>query len=358
MDVFVQGNVRNGRLNRCPANFCRSPRKDCGAIAGGTMVSVTVRRNFVGEPQEGLAHAGLSYDEARRARAVAAYALSRLSPRTAVALGISESGRTLQQRLAEVQGLPFLIARDPLNRMGFHGNSGVAIGARQELGRFALTMTSERGTIENRTPRPRLRDPGYRLSAATIDRTIGPAILSVGISRLTEEETLLGGRFSMAPGGATSLFLDMEARYDLGGRWVAGASYRRGRTQMDATSELVQGGRLSTDAWAVDLSRSSTFVRGDQLALRIAQPLRVRSGGYILNVPVSWDYASQSAGYALREFALAPSGRELDFELAYGRPILRGAGFVTANAFVRREPGHIDTARSDLGAAVRLSFGF
>lgn len=328
------------------------------AIAGATMVSLTVRRNLVGEPQVGLAHAGLSYGDANRARAVAAYALSRLSSRTAVALGISESGRTLQQRLAEDQSLPFLIARDPLNRMGFHGNSGVAIGARQELGRFALTMNSERGTIDNRIPHSRVRDSGYRLSSATIDRTIGPAVLSIGISRLTEEETLLGGRFAMAPGGTTSLFLDLEARYDLGGRWMAGATYRRGRTQMEAASELVQGGRLWTDSWAVDLSRSGTFVRDDQLAFRVAQPLRVRSGGYLLNIPVSWDYATQRAGYVLREFALAPSGRELDFELAYGRPILRGAGFVTANAFIRREPGHIDAARSDLGAAVRLSFGF
>ncbi|MGQ0588217.1 MAG: S8 family peptidase [Sphingosinicella sp.] len=328
------------------------------AVAGATMVSVTVRRNVMGQPQVGLAQGGLSYDDARNARAIAGHALSRLSPRTAVALGFSESGRTLQQRLAEQQSLPFLIARDPLSRAGFHSDSGVAIGARHDFGILALTVTGERGRVDLQMPRRGVVEPGYSLSSLTIDRRFGRAEFSLGMTRLAEDGTVLGGRFAMAPGGATSLFLDAAARYDLGRGWVAGASYRRGSTGMTGNGDLVRAGRLSTDAWAVDLSRSGAFAAGDRLALRVMQPLRVRAGGYMLNLPVSWDYATLSAGYALREFTLAPSGREIDLEAAYSLPVLRSAGYLTANAFLRRDPGHTETARSDLGAAVRLSFGF
>ena len=68
---------------------------------------------------------------------------------------------------------------------------------------------------------------------------------------------------------------------------------------MGASGGFIAGGSLATDAWSADLTRSGLFARGDSLAFRVAQPLRVRSGGYRLNLPVSWDYASLTAATAL-----------------------------------------------------------
>lgn len=328
------------------------------AIAGATMVSVTVRRNLYGQAAVGLAQTGMTYEDMRAARAVAGYALSRLTPRTAIALGFSESGRTLQQRLADRAGTPFLVARDPMSRAGFYANSGVAVGARHDLGSVALSVTAERGQVDLPGLRRDARLPGYSLSALTAERRIGRVDLSLAASRLAEDGTVLGGRFAFAPGGATSWFVDAEARYDLGAGWSASGSYRRGWTSMPAAGTFVTGGEVATDAWSVDLARADAFRTGDRLALRVMQPLRVRSGGYLMNVPVSYDYETLTAGYALRTFSLAPTGREIDVEAAYGLAVLRGAAYLSANAFYRREPGHIEDYRSDLGAAVRLSFGF
>lgn len=328
------------------------------AMAGATMVSITVRRELFGQPQVGLAQTGMTYEDARAARAVAGHALSRLSPRTAFAFGLAESGRTLQQRLADQPGTSFLVAHDPLTRAGFFADSGLAFGARHDLGPFALTLTGERGRVDQPYPRRRTREPGYSLSALTADRRFGPAGLSLGLTRLAEEETVLGGRFSFAPGGALSWFADASVRADLGRGWTAGGSYRRGWTSMPGANGLVADGRLSTDAWSVDFGRAHALVRGDRVALRVMQPLRVRAGGYLLNLPVSYDYETLTAGYALRMFSLAPTGREIDIELAYGLPVLEGAGYLTANTYYRREPGHIADAPADLGAAIRLSFGF
>ncbi|WP_114952917.1 S8 family peptidase [Sphingosinicella terrae] len=334
------------------------------AAAGGTTVSVTMRRNLSGRPEIGLAQTGLSYEDAREARAVAGHALSRLTPRTALALGFSESGRTLQQRLASQSGTPFLVARDPLYRSGFHGDSGVAIGLRQDLGPVALTVTAERGRVY-RPDEPvagfagaALREPGYSLAAMTADRRIGRWNLSLGLSRLGEAQTVLGGRFAFAPGGSTSYFADAVAGYRLGADWDARASYRRGWTTMPGGAGLVAGGRLSTDAWSLDLGRSHAFAAGDRLAFRVMQPLRVRGGGYLLNAPVSYDYGDLSVGYERRTFGLAPTGREIDFEAAYGVSLLGGAGYAGVNAFLRREPGHIEAMPNDLGAAMRFSLSF
>lgn len=332
------------------------------AASGATAVSIAVRQPRSGAAQVALAPAGLTDVEHRRAEVVAGHALTRLTPDTAVALGFSESGRALQQRLAGTPGLPFLVARDPTDRTGFHTGNQVSAAVRHDLGPVALTVAGERGTVA--TDKPLLPSAGghrpqdYGLFSLTADRRIGSARLSLGLSHLQEEDTVLGGQFSFAPGGSESWLLDAGAAYDLGANWSAAARYRRGLTLMPGGNGLVGGGRMVTDAWAFDLTKAGAFATGDQLAFRVMQPLRVRSGGYAMNLPVSYDYSNGTVGYNLSEFSLAPKGREIDYEVAYGMSMFEGAGWLSANAFLRREPGHVEARRDDLGAAVRFSFGF
>ena len=95
---------------------------------------------------------------------------------------------------------------------------------------------------------------------------------------------------------------------------------------------------------------------GDSFAIRLMQPLRVRSGGLSLNVPVAYDYTSLSATYESQLFNLAPNGREIDLEAVYGVPF--AGGRLTANAFARRQPGNIAALAPDLGGALRFSTSF
>ena len=86
------------------------------------------------------------------------------------------------------------------------------------------------------------------------------------------------------------------------------------------------------------------------------QPLRVASGGYALQLPVSYDYATGAVGYDQRFFNLAPTGREIDVEAAYG--VALWGGHISANAFARRQPGHVEAMNTDLGAAFRFGVAF
>jgi hypothetical protein len=301
---------------------------------------------------------GLSAAEARTAKALAATAVGRLSRKTAVALGFSEGGRALQQRLSEQQGNVFLVARDPLADNGFHSRASSSFGMRHDFGPLAFTMTSEGGEVYDPYPARRSGRSAYRINALIADRRLGRVRFSFGGSRLDEEATILGGRFSPAfsSAGSISWFADGAASLGLGGGWAAYASYRRGWTSIRGGDALIQGGRLSSNAFALDLTKTGALGRSDKIALRIMQPLRVRTGGFDINLPVGYDYASDDVAYQHRFLNLAPTGRELDYELSYGRPLW--GGNIAANAFVRSDPGHIESMKNDLGAALRFTLGF
>jgi hypothetical protein len=330
------------------------------AGARGVAVSITVDRKLNGQPEVGLAQLGLTYEDGRKARVVSGIAISRLSPRLSMALGLAESGKTLERRLTGHHRDAFLVAQDPMSRMGFQGDSAGALGVRHRLGRIGLTVTAERGEVLQPGFDRSVVQPRYGIISLAADRRIGPARLSVGATRLDEESTVFGARFSplIGAGGGTSWFADAGASVGLGGGWDASIGYRLGWTAVPAAAGLARDGRLKSDAWSIDLGKSGAFRPGDRFALRLMQPLRVRSGGFDLNVPVSYSYDTLSAGYESRFLNLAPTGREIDLEAAYGIDLLAGAGHLSANAFARRHPGNMADMDPDLGAAIRFTLGF
>ncbi|HYW15489.1 MAG TPA: S8 family peptidase, partial [Allosphingosinicella sp.] len=330
------------------------------AGARGVAVSITVDRRLTGQPQVGFAQLGLTYEDGRKARLVSGIAISRLNPRLSVALGLAESGKTLERRLSGHYRDAFLVAQDPMSRMGFQGDSAGALGVRHRLGRIGLTATAERGEVLQPGFDRSIVQPRYGLFSIAADRRLGRARLSLGASRLDEESTLFGARFSPLIGvsGGTSWFADAGATFALGRGWDASLGYRLGWSAVTAAAGLARGGRLASDAWSVDLGRTGTLRPGDRFALRLMQPLRVRSGGFDLNVPVSYSYDTLSAGYESRFFNLAPTGREIDLEAAYGIDLLSGAGHLSGNVFARRHPGNVAEMDSDLGAAIRFTLGF
>ncbi len=325
--------------------------------AGPVAMSLTVSQDFTGKASIGFAQMGLTYDDHREAKAIAGMAIARLTPNMAAAYGFSESGRALQQRLAGRGQGAFLVARDPMARHGFHATDASSFALRQDMAGFGLTATSESGGVYRSGFEVDGEQARYRLTGITIDRTVEGATLSLGLNTLRESETVLGGRFAglFGSGGSSTSFLDVAAAFPVAGGWALEASYRRGWTRMGAGSTLVEGGRLVSDAFSFDLGRPNLWRAGDNFALRVSQPLRVRSGGYDMNVPVSYDYKTGAVGHERQHLSLAPTGRELDFEAAYG--VAAFGGHVSANAFYRRQPGHIATADADVGAALRFVLG-
>jgi hypothetical protein len=191
------------------------------------------------------------------------------------------------------------------------------------------------------------------LSSLAVDRGFGRNWLSLGVTRLEEKQSLLGGRMSnvLGGGGSTSLFLDAEARRDFGNGLSASLTARRGWTDFAA-------GKFQTGAYAFDLSKVGILGGSDRLGFRFSQPLRVEHGGFAMWLPTSYDYETGTATNSLATMSLRPSGRELDSELSYGSDLLGGKAWIGGNLFYRRQPGHIAAAPDDKGAALRFTLGF
>jgi hypothetical protein len=202
----------------------------------------------------------------------------------------------------------------------------------------------------------RERDRMQRVGLA-LDRSFGAVDGGLGLSWTREDATVLGARFHDALGrnGADSVFVDARAAWSLRPDLRLGAAWRGGYT-MPRTGNAIVGGRLLSSAFAVDLEKLGVFAAGDRLALRVAQPLRVESGGVRLNLPVDYDYATLSPVFAQSFYDLTPRGRELIAELAWRGEV--GGGDAAASAFWRKDPGHYAGVPDDKGVAVRWSRGF
>lgn len=320
------------------------------AGAGPLLVAMTVAERTDGKNYFS-SQTGIGPEDLRKARLVAGSAVARLDRRTALALGFAEGAKAMERRLAGVDSGAFLIARDVAGTPGFEAARGASLALRRDLGIAALTVSGETGEVTSQQRTLALGAP-YRWTAFTLDRRFGRQSLALGLGRLDERRSLLGGRLDslLGGGGAGTTFLDLETRRDLGQGWSAGLTARRGWTSF-------AGGSFTTAAYAMDLAASGLLTPGDRFGLRLAQPLRIDGGGFAMSLPTSYDYATMTPGYSIVRSTLVPRGREVDTELSYGRRVL-GSGWLAANLYHRRQPGHVLTANADMGGAVRLSLPF
>ena len=258
----------------------------------------------------------------------------------------------------------FLTATDARMDNGFERAPDQSFALRHVLGNFGLTGSIEAGEARlfERSGAESIRNGTnlypYSSVGVSMDRQIGPAKFALGANWLREDETVLGARFAnfIGQNGARSLFVDGRGDLKLIGSWSLGASWRQGWTYANAGTSLSGQSLLKSNAFSVDLSGSNIITLNDRLAFRIAQPLRVTSGGLALNLPVAYDYATLATSFGARRFSLAPKGQEIASELAWSMPMQ--SGYFSSNLFWRQEPGHFEAAPDDVGVAFRLQFDF
>ena len=323
-----------------------------GVSAGRVTVSMSIaeRHDIVGS--FGANATVIGPEDVRKSRLIAGEAIARLDKRTAAAFGISEGAKALERRLTHAEAGAFLIAKDAAGDPGFSAVRGSSMAVRHDFGPAAVTFSGETGKVWSDVPTDATGLP-YRWTDLAVDKSLGRSWLYAGLGRLDEKDTLLGGRMAGPLGGGASstMFLDLEARHDFGNGIAAGLTARRGWTSF-------AGGKLQTDAFAFDIGKSRLLNSTDYLGFRLAQPLRVESGGFGLMLPTAYSYDTGLATDSWQTYSLSPSGREVDAELSYGSSLWGGNGWLGGNLFARRQPGHIANAPNDYGAAMRFTLGF
>lgn len=331
-------------------------------FAGGMSVALTVAPVSGGAA---ITPMRLSGGQTERARAIAGTVVSRFGSHAQFAVGFAEGGTALAARLVGRGDPAFLVAPDAIGSAGFDSVARGSTAVRHAFGRFGLTAAVENGDALARNPdaleplRYRNRRFGYMRTMLALDRRFGGLGMTIAGTQLREQASVLGAHFGDALGGtrATSWFLDGTARWEAGGGWSVGGSLRQGWTMADVRGGISGGGLLRTSAFAADLGKTDVFARGDSLGFRVAQPLRVASGGIDLRLPTGYDYDTLAVtDWTTQRLNLTPTGREIDVEARYASRVAGGS--LQTNVFLRRDPGNYAALGDDLGAALRWSVAF
>lgn len=325
--------------------------------------SVDASGNTQRLPWQGMLR--LSLADAQVARVLAGQVVARVSPGSKIAFGFSQGSDGLVAQLQGRSQPAFLIARAPGDDQGFGQDDVVSMAWRHQAGRWGLSASAEHGSPVTAAPMwsaingldRRRFDRADRLGVA-LDRSFGAVNLGLGASWLSEQHSILGARLAdgFGGGGADSLFLDAHSEWQPASGWRLGAQWRSGFTSPRSGGSVASGGRMTSSAWSIDAAHGDVFKSGDWLGLRVAQPLRVESGGIALNLPVDYSYATLQPTFARSVLNLAPQGREIDTELAWRGPLWTGAA--TLSLFYRRDPGHYASLPDDQGLAVSWSKRF
>lgn len=334
---------------------------DGGRTAGVGFGMTGVALSVSGDVHKGqVGPLALTERDQRGARAMAGWIVSRLSRDMTFAAGFARNSGALIDQMALARASQFLVAEAAGSAFGFRTSPGYSGAVRWQPGRWGLSAGWDRGDalVWSDMRRHRYDRLPYTVASFTLDRRFGPLSLAVRASQLMERETVLGARFGAMIGspGATTRFVAADAALDAPFGWTLRGKWQQGWTRIGAGGVRPSVDCLVTTAWSFDATRDNLFADGDSFGLRLAQPVRVASGGLGLELPVAWDYAASSAQTALTRVSLAPTGRELDVEMHYVVPFW--AGSLSTSLFWRNDPGHYEAAPADIGAALRFGMAF
>ena len=170
----------------------------------------------------------------------------------------------------------------------------------------------------------------------------GRSGLAVQAGWLAEAQAAVGGR----PGGAfgeiaaDTVIAGLSAHRALSAGWhlLAGAHAGLSRPEMRRRGMVRGLSALWTGSFDVGLIGEDVDRAGGRLALRLSQPLRVEAG----RAELRWVLGRTSDGGVMVEEAvldLDPSGRQLDLEVVYARPLVGGEAHLAAIA--TRDAGHV-----------------
>lgn len=307
----------------------------------------------------GMGPLALTEADQSTARAMAGWIVSRLSRDTMFAAGFARSSGALIDQMALTSASRFLVAEAAGDSFGFRSALGYSGAVRHEMGAWGLSAGWDQGDalVWSDALRHRYDRHPFTSVSVSLDRAVGPFSLRLKAGQLSERQTVLGARFGEMFGnpGATTRMLSLGGRFDASG-WTMTGKWQQGWTRIGAGGVRPGVDRLVSTAWSFDATRDSLFAAGDSFGVRLAQPVRIASGGLTAELPVAWDYATSRATTAVSQISLAPTGREIDAEVHYAIPLWAGA--LSGSVFWRNDPGHYELARDDAGLALRWGMAF
>jgi hypothetical protein len=186
-----------------------------------------------------------------------------------------------------------------------------------------------------------------RLTRLALDGRWAGFGTTLTLDHLVESDGPLGsdGDGALAPGRATSHLLGAETRWPVLARLELAASMTLASTEVADSAAIGGWSRIASTAWSLGAITTGVLIDGDRLGLRLGQPLRVERASAQLRLE----------GH--ERLDLAPSGRELDLELAW-RAALAEDMSLAVSLLLAHQAGHDAERTLDGGIGLRLSGRF
>lgn len=204
------------------------------------------------------------------------------------------------------------------------------------------------------------------LTLAEMNRRVdeGRTVVGVQLTNLSESGSLMGGQgyglFSMGGMRTDTQALTLQSATRLADNLVLGAQFTSARLPSgtaDGTSLVTGNSEMKLSGWGVGLTRSNAFTTGDRLALTLSEPLAVRSGAMLFDIPSTVD-ASGAPVYTRQTVSLAGSARERLYEMTWMMPFDKGAAALMMSGLVRQHALGNGDAPTELLATVRFQRAF
>lgn len=248
---------------------------------------------------------------------------------------------------------------DPIGHLDFVG-ADRSLRLTQQIGRFAVSLVSESGTVRGAPLSYALIAPRSERSAlaARAEADLGAMNFAVTLGRLSEDDGMLGLSWSRllgeTPAAATD-FVGLNLRYAPAPGWRLSLNGETGVASLGDAGWLSVEAPLRTSAFWLEATRDFTpgwlaAVAPDgrgALSFTLSQPLRIESGALSYMAPTATKWGRRSLRFEERSFEPTPSGRELRAGLGY-RFMADATVSTFAEAYYVQEPGHIADADADL----------
>ena len=175
--------------------------------------------------------------------------------------------------------------------------------------------------------------------------------LSLGL--FNEQDSMMGSTSDglFATDMSASQVMTLSHRHNLGAGFNLAAQATVSSSDVEGSSSMAGWSRVTSHGFAMSLTKNGITSDKDRLGLMIGQPMR-SEGSVSLDLPRYSDENGQIINQKSR-VELEPTGRQIDFQLAYSRELDKETLW-SAYALARRHPGHNAEAGIDTGVGVRL----
>jgi hypothetical protein len=146
-------------------------------------------------------------------------------------------------------------------------------------------------------------------------------MVGLNVGYTDEQNSVLGSSEAGALaliGDAQTASFGLSGRMNLGGNWVASASWSQGTTEASPThGSLFQSvSELESEAYGVAISKLGIFGERDALGFSVSRPLHITSGSALMTLSTGVTDTREII-YSTERLALASATPQTDYEIGY-----------------------------------------